>query len=102
MPWPDCAIVVGQGRAQLAVVRPNSYWEAPPEPDWPHLSGALDIVEVKDADHLEDLIGPGRWAFVGHDPQVGASLGRCPASRVASRWISLKKAGTVITALLTA
>ena len=73
--WPDCAIVVGPAPVRLAVVRPNSYWEAPPEPDWPHLRETLDVIELNDPDEVGRLLEPGRWAFIGHDPQVAASLG---------------------------
>lgn len=73
--WPDCAVVVTDGEARLVVVRPSSYWEVPPEPDWAHLRAAIDVVELPEADALERMVGDGRWAFVGHDPDIATGVG---------------------------
>lgn len=74
--WPDTTVVVEKGAdPRLAVVRSDSFWERPDEPDWDLLKAGLDVVEVPAFRDVIDLVKGGRVAFVGHDSNVAAELG---------------------------
>jgi Xaa-Pro dipeptidase len=74
--WPDTTVLVTKGdKPRLAVVRSDSFWERPEEPDWDLIRTGIEVVEASSFDEVAEMVRGGRIAFVGHDAAIATALG---------------------------
>lgn len=74
--WPDVTLFVEKGhKPKLIVVRDDSFWERPEEPDWGLIKSGLDVVEVKSFDEAKAAMNGTKKAVVAHDQAVADALG---------------------------
>ena len=74
--WPDVTLVVEAGKsAKLLVVRSDSFWERPEEPDWGLIRGGLEVEEAGSFDATVKALAGRKVAVVAHDDAVADALG---------------------------